>query len=91
MIAKNPKSLGAARFLGIRARCARHAIARESLSLEYCIAGGALADCLTKRLPRKKLARFSVIFFNNLRCDWQKNPDHLLPRQDSEWYPDLSL
>ena len=91
MIAKNPKSLGAARFLGIRMHYTRYAIAHESLSLEYCITEDMVADCLTKRLPRKKLARFSVIFFNNLRSDWQKNPDRLLPRQDSEWYPDLSF
>jgi hypothetical protein len=40
-------------------------------------------DCLadlqvgTKRLARKILARFPIIFFNCLSKTWEKGPDHL--------------
>ena len=88
-VARNPHKLGAARSLGIRAHATRYAISQSKLILLYSITEDMVADFMTKRMPRKSLARLSVIFFNNLREDWQLNPNHLLPRRDCEWYPDL--
>ena len=87
-VARNPSSIGAARSLGIRMHTTRYAIAKEGLILRYSITEDMVADCLTKRLPRKKLSRFSIIFCNNLRPDWKNDSDELVPLHDSEWFPD---
>jgi hypothetical protein len=88
-VARNPHRMGAARSLGIRMHATRYAIAHDNLILKYSITEDMLADILTKRMPRKKLARLSVVFFNNLRPDWFRNPDYLQPLRDVEWYPEL--
>ena len=89
-VARNPHKLGAARSLGIREHSTRYAISKGQLTLCYSITEDMVADFMTKRMPRKALARLSVIFFNNLRKDWATKPDLLLPRRDREWYPELS-
>ena len=88
-VARNPHKLGAARSLGIRAHGFRYGISKSQLTLCYSITEDMVADFMTKRMPRKALARLSVIFFNNLRQDWAAKPDLLLPRRDQEWYPEL--
>jgi hypothetical protein len=88
-VARNPHRLGAARSLGIRMHATRYAIAHEDLQLKYSITEDMVADILTKRMPRKKLARLSIVFFNNLQPDWHLDPDCLVPLRDVEWYPDL--
>jgi hypothetical protein len=90
-IAKNPHKLGAARNLGIRMHGTRHAIAHQGLQLKYSTTGGMVAELLTKRMPRKKLARLALLFYNNLCPDWHLNPDVLRPWKDGEWSPDLDL
>jgi hypothetical protein len=90
-VALNPNKLGAARSLGIRQHLTRYAIAKGNLKLCYSISEDCVADMLTKRLERRKLARFALIFFNNLRVDWRLNPNQLLPLRDHRWYPDLKL
>jgi hypothetical protein len=50
-----------------------------------------VSDMLTKRLERKKLARFALIFYNNLDRTWAKDPDNLNPWRDELWYPDLRM
>ena len=88
-VALNPRTLGAARSLGIRMHSTRYAIAKSNLKLKYSITEDMVADFLTKRMPRKKLARLSIIFFNNLKSNWKEDPDHLKPLRDAEWYLDL--
>ena len=85
-VARNPHSLGASRSLGIRMHGTRYAIAHQGLRLEYSITEDMVADCPTKRLARQKLARFALIFFNNLRPDWEDDYDHLRPMKDQHWY-----
>ena len=87
--ALNPRTLGAARSLGIRMHSTRYAIAKSNLELKYSITEDMVADFLTKRMPRKKLARLSIIFFHNLKSSWKEDPDHLEPLRDAEWYLDL--
>ena len=89
MAALNPHTLGASRSLGIRQHLTRYAISRGKLNLCYSITEDMVSDVLTKRLERKKLARFALIFFNNLRTDWDLEPDYLAPMFDQSWYPDL--
>ena len=91
MVARNPHRLGAARSLGIREHATRFAISKSKLYLCYSITEDMVADFLTKRMPRKALARLSVVFFNNLKPNWANDPDHLLPLRDVAWYPDLDL
>ena len=88
-VAANPKALGAARSLGIRMHTTRYAIAKSNLQLKYSITEDMVADFLTKRLPRRKLARLSLIFFNNLCTDWPDDSDNLRPCKGVEWYLDL--
>jgi hypothetical protein len=90
-VALNPHKLGASRSLGIRQHLTRYAIAKGKLKLCYSVSEDCVADMLTKRLQRQKLARFALIFFNNLRVDWRLDPDHLAPLRDHRWYPDLDL
>ena len=56
-IVRNPHSMGASHKLGIRLHSSRYAIAHENLQLHYSITEDMVADCLTKKLPRKILAR----------------------------------
>jgi hypothetical protein len=88
-VARNPHTLGAARSLGIRMHGTRYAVAKLGTKLKHSISEGECADFVTKRMPRKKLARLSVIFYNNLRMGWESNPDVLLPLRDGEWHPDI--
>jgi hypothetical protein len=77
-IAENPKKLGSTRNVGIRwhlIRCAIHAL---NLKLEHFIAEGCVTDFGTKRLARKKLERFAIIFFNCLHLDWRGKWEDLL-------------
>ena len=90
-VALNPHKLGASRSLSIRQHLTRYAIAKGNLRLCYSISEDCVADMLTKRLQRQKLARFALIFFNNLRVDWRLDPDNLVPLRDRRWYPDLKL
>jgi len=90
-VAKNPHNLGAARNLAIRMHGIRYAIAHQGLQLKYSTTGDMVADLLSKRMPRKKLARLALVFYNNLRSDWHLNPDILRPWKDAEWFPDLDL
>jgi hypothetical protein len=89
-VAKNPHTLGAARSLGIRMHGTRYSIAKKGTELKHSISEDECADFVTKRMPRKKLARLSVVFFNNLRVGWELNPDMILPSRDGEWYPDIN-
>jgi hypothetical protein len=76
-VAENPKKLGSARHLGIRwhlVRCHLHA---KDLELSYSTTEDFLTDHGTKRLARKTLARFAIIFFNCLSKTWQKGPNSL--------------
>ena len=75
--------------MGIRVHGCRYAIARGHLNLKYSITEDMTADFLTKRMPRKHLARLAVIFFNNLQPGWEKDPTQLLPLRDAEWFPEL--
>ena len=88
-VARNPRTLGAARSLSIRMHGTRFAIAKKGTQLKHAISEDQCSDFVTKRMPRKKLARLSVVFFNNLRVGWELNPDVLLPLRDIEWYPDI--
>ena len=73
-IAENPKKLGSTRNLGIRWHLIRHAIHALNLKLKHCITEDCVPDMGTKRLARKKLERFAIVFFNCLhnlwRADW---------------------
>jgi len=89
MLAKNPQSLGAARPLGIRMHAVRYAIAHEGLQFQYAITEDMVADVLTKRLPRAKLARFALIFYNNLCWNWYEDHALLQPLHDEIWFPDI--
>ena len=88
-VAINPKTLGAARSLGIRMHTTRYAIAKSNLQLKYSITEDMVADFLTKRLPRRKLVRLSIIFFNNLSLGWANGPDNLKPLRGADWYLEL--
>ena len=88
---QNPHSLGAARSLGIRQHGTRYAIAKKGTTVKPSITEDMQSDIFTKRLARTKLARFSVIFFNNLKDNWNADPDYLVPRYDQSWYPDLKF
>jgi hypothetical protein len=90
-IAKNPHKLGASRDLAIRMHGTRCAIAHQGLQLKCSTAGDMVTDLLTKRMPRKKLARLALVFYNNLCPDWHLNPDVLRPWKDGGWFPDLDL
>ena len=76
-IAENPKKLGSTRNLGIRWHLVRYHIHALGLKLKYGISEDLVADMGTKRLARKKLARFAMIFFNCLHVDWRSNWDNL--------------
>ena len=49
-----------------------------------------LANVGTKRLARRKLARFAVIFFNSLHPQWRHDYDHLRHICTPETFPELS-
>jgi hypothetical protein len=89
-IARNPNNLGAARSLGIRLHTIRYAIAHQGLQLRYSITEDMVMDMLTKRLARKKLARFAAIFFNVLGNDWKSNPDDLDLIVNRSLFPELT-
>ena len=57
-IAENPKKLGSTRNLGIRWHLVRHHVHALGLKLKCGITEDLVADVGTKRLARKKLARF---------------------------------
>jgi hypothetical protein len=58
-------SLGAARSLGIRMHSTGYAIARKGLDLKYSITQDMLADFLSKKMPRKPLARMGAPLVKN--------------------------
>ena len=72
-IAENPKKLGSTRHLGIRWHLIRYYIHAKDHLLKYSITEDMLADMGTKRLNRRKLERFAMIFFNCLHKDWRQN------------------
>jgi hypothetical protein len=78
-IAENPKKLGSTRHLGIRWHLVRYHLHAKDLVLSCGTTetGNCLADLGTKRLARKILARFSIIFYTCLSKTWRKNPDNL--------------
>jgi len=90
MIALNPNSLGAARSLGIRMHTTRYAIAKRGLDLRYCITQDQISDFLTKRMPRKALARLAAIFFNCLADDWRNDWETLTLVVPLEHFPELT-
>ena len=87
-IAENPKKLGSTRNLGIRWHLIRHAIHALNLKLKYCITEDYVPDFGTKRLARKKLERFAIIFFNCLHLDWRGNWDDLLHICEAGVFPE---
>ena len=89
MIALNPNSLGAARSLGIRMHSTRCAIARKGLDLRCSITQGVLADFLSKKMPRKTLARLGAAFFNCLAPNWREDWDDLQLIVPIEHHPEL--
>jgi hypothetical protein len=72
-------------------RGVRHFFGQIGPTQPCSISEDCVADMLTKRLEREKLARFALIFFNNLRVDWRLNPNQLFPLRDHRWHPDLKL
>ena len=88
-IALNPRSLGAARALGIRMHTTRYAIAKSGLSVRYSITEDGVADMLTKRLARPLLARFATIFFNVLTLSWRQDWLHPTIIVPPTHFPDL--
>jgi hypothetical protein len=66
-LAENPKKMGATRHLGVKWHFIRRHTQKGGVSLAHCISEGVLSDMGTKRLARKKLARFAAIFFNVLK------------------------
>ena len=44
----------------------------------------------TKRLARKKLARFETTFFNDLHKSWRKNPDDMELITEPAMFPELA-
>ena len=76
-IAENPKKLGSTRHMGIRWHLVRCHVHAKDLVLCYSITEDCLADLGTKRLARKILARFDIIFFNCLDRAWKRNHDQL--------------
>ena len=63
--------------VGTRWHLVRHHLHAKDLVLCYSTTEDCLADLGTKRLARKILARFVIIFFNCLSKTWNKDPDHL--------------
>ena len=63
-LAKNLKKMGTTRHIGIKWHFIRYHVQKGDVDLLYCITEDMIADMGTKRLPRKKLARFPSIFFN---------------------------
>ena len=49
----------------------------KDLVLPYSITEDQLGDLGTKRLARKKLARFAIIFFNCLANNWKDDHEKL--------------
>jgi hypothetical protein len=88
-IAENPKKLGSSRHLGVRWHYVRHQIFACGLELAYSFTEDMLADVGTKRLARKKLARFAIIFFNSLHPEWRKDFEHLRHICSLETFPEF--
>ena len=76
--------VGTFTIAGIRALCMYYSsfppyyhLHAKDLVLSYSTTEDCLADLGTKRLARKMLAKFAIIFFNCLSKTWQKDPDNL--------------
>jgi len=87
-IAENPKKLGSTRHLGIRWHLVRYHLHAKDLVLKYSISEDCLADLGTKRLARKILSRFAMIFFNCLHATWSADPDCLKHICDVGTFPE---
>jgi hypothetical protein len=89
-LAGNPKKMGTTRHIGIKWHFIRYHVQKRDVDLLYCITEDMLADMGTKRLPRKKLARFATIFFNVLHRSWASDPDNLVLITPPGTFPELN-
>ena len=62
---------------------------KGDVALAHCISEGMLSDVGTKRLARKKLARFAAIFFNVLLKSWFADPNRLALITPEGAFPEL--
>ena len=90
-LAENPKKMGTTRHIGIKWHFIRYHVQKRDVDLSYSITEDMLSDMGTKRLPRKKLARFAAIFFNVLHKDWAVDPDNLSLITPPGTFPELSV
>jgi hypothetical protein len=88
-LAENPKKMGTTRHLGIKWHFIRHHVQKGDVVLAYCISEDMLSDMGTKRLARKKLARFAAIFFNVLHKSWRTDPNRLALITPEGTFPEL--
>ena len=88
-LAENPKKMGSTRHIGIKWHFIRYHVQKRDVDLAYCITEDMLSDMGTKRLARKKLARFAAIFFNVLDRNWASDPDNLLLITPPGTFPEL--
>jgi len=89
-LAENPKKMGTTRHLGIKWHFIRYHVQKGDVNLAYCITEDMLSDMGTKRLARKKLARFAAIFFNVLHRSWGAKPDRLALITPDGTFPELN-
>ena len=76
--------------LGIKWHFIRHHVQKGDVALAYCITEYMTSDMGTKRLARKKLARFAAIFFNVLHTRWHQNHDDLTLITGPSMFPELA-
>ena len=88
-MAENPKKMGSTRHIGIKWHFIRYHVQKRDVDLSYSITEDMLSDMGTKRLPRKKLARFATIFFNVLSKNWAKDPENLSLITPPGTFPEL--
>ena len=88
-LAENPKKMGTTRHLGIKWHFIRHHVQKGDVILAYCISEDMISDMGTKRLARKKLARFATIFFNVLHKSWRTDPNRLALITPEGTFPEL--